>query len=287
MKEKFVNYVLSQVGYKEGYNNDNKYGKYFNLNNEPWCCLFISYCARMTNIPTNIIPTFAECGNGYNFFKERNEIYNYPEYGDIVFFKPTIKGAISSHVGVVVEVNDNYIKTVEGNASNNTDGVYKMTYRKDYNKFLGFGRPAYTSDSKINAIYQTYDNKTKCWLPSIKNYNNIDSNGYAGIIGDSMGGLRVKLSNGEKVYIKSHIKNNGWLSEIHEWNNTNNGYSGIKGRDIDAVMLKSNVKLLYRVHLLKQKRWLGWVDGYNENDSRNGYAGNLGQIIDAIQIKIV
>ena len=58
MKERFVKFALSQVGYKEGKNNDNKYGKYFGMNNQPWCCFFVSYCARITNIPESIIRTF-------------------------------------------------------------------------------------------------------------------------------------------------------------------------------------------------------------------------------------
>lgn len=286
MKEKFINYALSQVGYKEGKNNSNKYGEYFGMNHEPWCCFFVSYCARMTDIPESIIPNYAECGAGYNFFKKKNEIYKYPLPGDIVFFKPTISGAISSHTGIVVDVTDDYIITVEGNAGTNTDGVYKFTYRKNYSKFLGFARPNY-DNKEINVIYQTYDNNIKKWLPKVENYNNYNSDGYAGIKKDSVGGLRVKLSNNDTVYIRSHIKNGDWLSEIHEWNNTNNGYSGIKGKDIDAIMIKSKTNLSYRVHLLKENRWLPWVTGYNITDSKNGYAGNIGSIIDLIQIKVI
>ena len=286
MKEKFINYALSQVGYKEGKNNDNKYGEYFGMNHEPWCALFVSYCARMCDIPEAIIPNYAECGAGYKFFKNKNEIYNYPEAGDIVFFKPTISGAISSHTGIVVEVNNDYVVTVEGNASTNTDGVYKLTYRKDYSKFLGFARPDY-DNKEINVLYQVYDNNLKKWLNVIENYNTNNDYGYAGIFKHTIGGIRVKLSNNDVVYIRSHIKNGNWLSEIHEWDNTNYGYSGIKGRDIDAVMIKSNTKLSYRVHLLKEKRWLPWVTGYNINDSNNGYAGNIGSSIDAIQIRVL
>ena len=285
MKEKFIKYALSQVGYKEGKNNDNKYGKYFGMNNEPWCCFFVSYCARKCNIPESVIPNYSECASGYNFFKNKNEIYNYPEAGDIVFFKPTIPNATSSHTGIVVDVTDEYIITVEGNASNNTDGVYKMTYKKNYSKFLGFAKPNY--ENNINVIYQTYDNKLSKWLPIIENYNNINSNGYAGIYKNPIGGLRVKLSNNNTVYVRSHIKNGNWLSEIHEWNDTNNGYSGIIGKNIDAIMIKSKTKLSYRVHLLKEKRWLPWVTGYNINDSMNGYAGNIGSIIDAVQIRVL
>ena len=286
MKEKFINYCLSQVGYKEGKNNDNKYGVYFGMNNEPWCALFVSYCARMCDIPESIIPNYAGCGEGYRFFKNKGEIFKYPESGDIVFFKPTVSGATSSHTGVVVSVSEDYIKTVEGNASSNTDGVYLMTYSKNYNKFLGFARPAYIDSDNVNVLYQTYDNNKRKWLPVVTNYNNSNIMGYAGNFGNSVGGIRCRLSDNSKVLIKSHLLGGNWLSEIDEWNDTSNGYSGIKGKKIDAVMIKSDKRLKYRVHLLNSKRWLSWVDGYDMNDYINGYAGNIGEAIDAIQIKI-
>lgn len=53
-------------------------------------------------------------------------------------------------------------------------------------------------------------------------------------------------------------------------------------------MIKSGkYKLEYRVHLLKNNRWLSWVKEYNTNDKINGYAGNIGKAIDAIQIKVL
>ena len=284
MKEKFINFALNEVGYKEGINNDNKYGNYFGMNHEPWCCFFVSYCARMCNIPENIIPNYAECGQGYNYFKNKNEIFNYAEPGDIVFFKPTIPGAISSHTGIVVDVKDDYVITVEGNASSNTDGVYKLTYKENYTNFLGFARPDY--NDKVNVLYQAYDNKYKRWLNIIENYNNVNEYGYAGNFKHTIGGIRVKLSNNDTIYIKSHIKNYGWLNDIHEWNDSLYGYSGILGKSIDAVMIKSTTKVAYRVHLMSG-RWLNWITGYDINDPIKGYAGILGEAIDAIQIKVL
>lgn len=140
----------------------------------------------------------------------------------------------------------------------------------------------------IDVIYQSYDNKKKKWLNSIKNYNNENILGYAGNFGNSLGGIKVKLSDNSRVTIKSHIKNGKWLSEIKKWDNTSEGYSGIKGKEIDAIMMKSDkYKLEYRVHLLKDNRWLSWVKGYNTKDKINGYAGNIGETIDAIQIKVL
>lgn len=144
------------------------------------------------------------------------------------------------------------------------------------------------SRENVDIIYQGYDNKKKKWLNEIINYNTYNIKGYSGNFGNALGGIRVKLSDNSKITIKSHIKNGSWLSEITKWDDTNKGYSGIKGKSIDAVMIKSDkYKIEYRVHLLKDKRWLNWISGYDFADSRKGYAGNIGEEIDAIQIRVV
>jgi hypothetical protein len=32
--------------YKEGVNNDTKYGKWYGLNNQPWCAMYVSWCFK-------------------------------------------------------------------------------------------------------------------------------------------------------------------------------------------------------------------------------------------------
>ena len=144
----------------------------------------------------------------------------------------------------------------------------------------------YHCDTKPDVLYRAYDNNEKIWLDRVTNYNNSNSDGYAGWIGHSIGGIKVKLSTGEKIYITSHIKGGKWLEEVSKYDNTDDGYSGIYGKPIDAVMIKSSVgTACYRVHL-KGGKWLDWVTGYSKTDKYNGYAGIIGKEIDAIQIYI-
>ena len=83
------------------------------------------------------------------------------------------------------------------------------------------------------------------------------------------------------------LKSCSWLSEITKWDNTSNGYSGIKGKDIDGVCIKAEgCKLEYRVKTLNGK-WLGWISKYDAKDWKNGVAGIKGKEIDAIQIRVV
>lgn len=80
-----------------------------------------------------------------------------------------------------------------------------------------------------------------------------------------------------------------WWSEIVDCNDDNaKGYAGVQGKNMTAFMASaSKGRLHYRVHLQKENRWLGWVDGYDAKDKKNGYAGNIGQAIDAVQMKLV
>lgn len=140
---------------------------------------------------------------------------------------------------------------------------------------------------KPDVIYQAYvDGK---WLSEIKNYNNTNTKGYAGILGKEISGLRVKLSNGKTITIRSHISGKPksiWLSEIAKWDNTSKGYSGIKGKGIDCVSMKADgYKIKYRVHV-KGGEWLSWISKYDIGDSKNGVAGIYGKPIDAIQIAV-
>ena len=93
-------------------------------------------------------------------------------------------------------------------------------------------------------------------------------------------------SNTGTVYYRSHILGGKWLSEVSKWDNTINGYAGIIGKKSDAIMVKTNKPIKYRVKT-KKHGWLEWVSGYNTKDSRNGYAGNFGEEITAVEIKFV
>ncbi len=123
---------------------------------------------------------------------------------------------------------------------------------------------------------------TKTWLPQVNGYNKNDANnGYAGILGKAITGLRVS---GGKDY-RVHIKGGKWLSPVNgnNANDGNNGYAGtLKGNDIDAVAISGGID--YAVHV-KGGSWLSAVKGYNINDSKNGYAGIIGKTIDGIMIK--
>jgi hypothetical protein len=92
----------------------------------------------------------------------------------------------------------------------------------------------------------------------------------------------------EPIHVKYRAYAGKWWGEIVDCNDKNsNGYAGVNNRAMTALMAKADKgKLRYRVHLLKEKRWLNWIEGYNTKDSIKGYAGNIGQEIDAVQMEL-
>ena len=104
---------------------------------------------------------------------------------------------------------------------------------------------------------------------------------------NAISGIQIRTGAGcGDTYYRVHLKGGNWLPVVKKWDDTNDGYAGIKGRPIDAFMFKSeNATVSYRCKT-KNSGWLPWVSGFDTNNRINGYAGNLGEEITAIQIKI-
>lgn len=229
----------------------------------------------------NNYATTDKTGNSYgNYVKIKHNDGYYTLYAHMGYKTVTVKKGDTVKKGQVI----GYM----GNTGYSKGGHLHFEVWKDGNRinptpYINADLPKST---KINVTYQVYDNKLKKYWSEITNYNNTNSNGYAGYMGNPIGGIRVKASQGT-VTIQSHIKGGEWLSPVTKWDNTPNGYSGIYGKDIDMVMIKSSVGTArYRVHT-KGGKWLGWITKYNIKDSVNGMAGIYGKSIDAIQIEII
>ncbi len=147
-------------------------------------------------------------------------------------------------------------------------------------------KAVYTAQSNItgNLTYQVYDNARKAWCPQV-----VNDKDYAGNKGHAIGGIRAKSQYGT-IYIESRV-NGKWLSKISSTNystNSNNGntYSGIIGKNIDAIIITSTKGYVqYRVGLV-DGTILPWVDSRNASQTNgNGYAGIFGKPIAWVQMK--
>lgn len=138
----------SQLGYREGYNNDTAYGRWYGVNHQPWCAIFISWLAAKSGNTANI-PKFAYTPAGADWFKSKGLAGKTPKKGAIHFVYHESMGRIA-HVELVVSVDTKAgtYTVIGGNTSNtssrNGDGVYKLVKRiSNINPKDVFGYPSY------------------------------------------------------------------------------------------------------------------------------------------------
>ena len=87
------------------------------------------------------------CGDAAEYYQRADRWYTSPQVGDQVFFKTTKYQY--AHTGIVTEVTDTEVTTIEGNTSSekgvvsNGGAVTKKHYPVGYSGFKGFGRPKY------------------------------------------------------------------------------------------------------------------------------------------------
>ena len=137
--------------YKEGNNNDTKFGKWYGINNQPWCAIFVSWVFSQSGSNTLAgIQTpkgFHNCDSGLAYFRKHGQLVDVKEAqpGDIVFFNLDGVSGTSEHVGLVYvnQHEQGQIICFEGNTgtsgSANGDGCYKKT--RPLSKIAGVARP--------------------------------------------------------------------------------------------------------------------------------------------------
>nr|WP_243281636.1 lysozyme family protein [Eubacterium maltosivorans] len=135
-----VEVALTQVGNQGGQPYWNWYG--FNSRVE-WCACFVSWCADQCGyIESGLVPKFAGCVDGANWFKSngkwQNRTYE-PKTGDIIFFDWEGDGT-TDHVGIVEKCENGTVYTVEGNSG---DACKQRQYAVGSSNIYGYGIPAY------------------------------------------------------------------------------------------------------------------------------------------------
>ena len=108
-----------------------------------WCACFVSWCAdKCGYIESGIIPKFAGCVDGANWFKGngqwKDRSYE-PSTGDIIFFDWEGDGE-TDHVGIVEKCENGVVYTVEGNSG---DACRQKQYTVGSSSIYGYGVPAY------------------------------------------------------------------------------------------------------------------------------------------------
>ena len=138
-----VTVALSQVGNAGG----QPYWSWYGFDSRvEWCACFVSWCADQCGyIDSGVIPKFAGCVNGVQWFKDRDQWQDgsfEPSPGQIIFFDWDNKGSSgpqdgqSDHVGIVEKCENGIVYTVEGNSG---DSCRQNQYPVGQYEILGYG----------------------------------------------------------------------------------------------------------------------------------------------------
>lgn len=124
----------------------------------PWCNVFVDWCfvqaVDVDRARELLIGWSAGCTQDYNWFKAKGQIVSEPQVGDLVFFGDL------SHIGIIENVDNERIYTIEGNTSNKaeliTNGgqVAKKSYLKSSKYIYGYARPKYSDTVQNNTEQQ-------------------------------------------------------------------------------------------------------------------------------------
>ena len=180
-KEKVIAIALEEVGYLEketnehldgatenaGDENFTKYARdlddmnFYNgqKNGYAWCDVFVDWCfvkayGEKAALDMTFQPSFhlfnrgAGCKYSYRYYEKKGRTFAEPQTGDQVFFYSE-DGESICHTGLVYDVDEIFVYTVEGNTSGdagvvaNGGGVFRKRYALTDPRLAGFGRPDY------------------------------------------------------------------------------------------------------------------------------------------------
>lgn len=121
-----------------------------------WCDCFVDWCfvqAFGADLAMKMLHKFDDYTvNSARYFKNNGEWYKSPKAGDQIFFTNSSGGIC--HTGIVYAVDNTYVYTIEGNTSSssgviaNGGCVRKKSYKLNYSKIAGYGRPNYSLAEK-------------------------------------------------------------------------------------------------------------------------------------------
>ena len=131
--DRFVAVAEHEIGTREAATNRVKYGAWYGMNGQPWCAMFVSWCAQQAGIltiektmPCPMIPKMSYTPSMQAWYLRNRRLLapsmvstnpNYPKRGDIVLIDSQGKSSVN-HVGIVSGINGTACEVIEGNCGN-------------------------------------------------------------------------------------------------------------------------------------------------------------------------
>jgi len=149
-----VNIAQTQIGFIEGPNNDNPYGKWYGIPNESYCAMGVSWVFAQAGLSALVAAQtekgFAYCPAGLTWFQKKGRVVGKYEGqpGDLVFYSWAGNG-VADHVEIIEAASRDGITCIgfntgpdksTGNPANG-DGVFRV--HRPYLYVLAIVRPEY------------------------------------------------------------------------------------------------------------------------------------------------
>lgn len=154
LTERIITIALMQVGFKEGANNDNPFGQYFNINNASWCSFFVHWVLVKAGAikQEDLNYSFGSARQTFAQFKTARKEPETFNSGELIVWGK--KDSWQGHIGLILandRIND-IIYTVEGNISN------KVKIKKYFYNKLGHGHYEFLGVGKLDdTLHEQYD----------------------------------------------------------------------------------------------------------------------------------
>ena len=134
------NQAIVQVALTQEGNSGDTYWSWYGFGSRvEWCACFVSWCGEQCGyLESGVLPKFSLCSDGARWFQTKGQFQDgsyVPAAGDIIFFDWKNDGTID-HVGIVENVADGVVHTVEGNSK---DKVARKSYNIGSKSIYGYG----------------------------------------------------------------------------------------------------------------------------------------------------
>lgn len=108
--------AASQIGYREGRGNRTPFGRWYGMDGNPWCAMFVSWCLAAAGSPLPPIDGAsgsASVASLRRWGRRTGRLVTHPQPGDLLLID---HGGGAGHMGIVERVEaDGTVHTIEGN----------------------------------------------------------------------------------------------------------------------------------------------------------------------------
>ena len=149
--------ALAELGYTESPagSNRTKYGKWFGLDGQPWCMMFVQWCFRQAGGQDLLPALTASCGALMRAAQAKGcWVTGGYQPGDVVIYDFPGSNVKTDHCGIVEQLSGGGIIAIEGNtgSGNDADGGQVQRRVRSNKVILGGFRPDYDMEEKEDEV---------------------------------------------------------------------------------------------------------------------------------------